>query len=58
MQPRYDLIGDVHGCASELDTLLEKLGWAGVTHPEATVSWSSWRYVWPSGAAAAKNHVS
>jgi diadenosine tetraphosphatase ApaH/serine/threonine PP2A family protein phosphatase len=34
VQPRYDLVGDVHGCASELDTLLDKLGWAGGTHPE------------------------
>ena len=34
MQPRYDLIGDVHGCASELGTLLDQLGWDGVTHPD------------------------
>jgi diadenosine tetraphosphatase ApaH/serine/threonine PP2A family protein phosphatase len=30
----YDLIGDVHGCASELDSLLAKLGWDGTTHPD------------------------
>ena len=34
MQPRYDLVGDVHGCASELGTLLDQLGWDGVTHPD------------------------
>ena len=39
----FDLIGDVHGCASELRTLLIRLGWqirydeglaVGATHPE------------------------
>ena len=32
--PPYDLIGDVHGCRSELDTLLAELGWDGVHHPD------------------------
>jgi calcineurin-like phosphoesterase family protein len=32
--PPYDLIGDVHGCRSELETLLADLGWDGVHHPE------------------------
>ncbi|ETK32416.1 polynucleotide kinase-phosphatase [Microbispora sp. ATCC PTA-5024] len=34
----FDLIGDVHGCRSELETLLRELGWSvtptGATHPE------------------------
>lgn len=39
----FDIIGDIHGCASELRTLLTELGWAlvydeeaavGATHPE------------------------
>ena len=40
----FDLVGDVHGCASELRTLLTRLGWqvrdddeglaVGATHPE------------------------
>ena len=39
----FDLVGDVHGCASELRTLLTELGWkleydgdlaVGATHPE------------------------
>ena len=32
--PPYDLVGDVHGCRSELDTLLDRLGWVGTHHPE------------------------
>jgi protein phosphatase len=31
--PPYDLIGDVHGCCSELETLLARLGWDGARHP-------------------------
>ncbi|MFI9835695.1 polynucleotide kinase-phosphatase [Nonomuraea sp. NPDC051941] len=30
----FDIIGDVHGCRSELETLLRRLGWEGLTHPE------------------------
>ncbi|SNS16509.1 polynucleotide kinase-phosphatase [Streptosporangium subroseum] len=36
----FDIIGDVHGCRSELETLLRTLGWeiapggTGATHPE------------------------
>lgn len=36
----FDIIGDVHGCRSELETLLRALGWeiapggTGATHPE------------------------
>jgi protein phosphatase len=32
--PPYDLIGDVHGCRAELETLLLALGWADDHHPE------------------------
>jgi protein phosphatase len=32
--PPYDLIGDVHGCASELESLLVELGWEGDAHPD------------------------
>jgi diadenosine tetraphosphatase ApaH/serine/threonine PP2A family protein phosphatase len=38
VQQRYDLIGDVHGCASELETLLATLGWEGDSHPEDRVA--------------------
>ncbi|MCX4588569.1 polynucleotide kinase-phosphatase [Streptomyces sp. NBC_01549] len=30
----FDIIGDIHGCASELETLLGKLGYADGTHPK------------------------
>ncbi|MEV7834722.1 polynucleotide kinase-phosphatase [Streptomyces subrutilus] len=30
----FDIIGDVHGCSSELEALLAKLGYADGTHPE------------------------
>jgi len=32
--PPYDLVGDVHGCRSELETLLGELGWDGARHPD------------------------
>ncbi|MFE2596921.1 polynucleotide kinase-phosphatase [Streptomyces sp. NPDC059396] len=30
----FDIIGDIHGCRSELETLLGKLGYEGGAHPE------------------------
>ncbi|MER5556449.1 polynucleotide kinase-phosphatase [Streptomyces sp. NPDC002793] len=30
----FDIIGDIHGCSSELDTLLGTLGYKDGTHPE------------------------
>ncbi|WP_127354960.1 polynucleotide kinase-phosphatase [Actinacidiphila soli] len=30
----FDIIGDIHGCHSELETLLSKLGYADGVHPE------------------------
>ena len=30
----FDIIGDIHGCASELDSLLGKLGYADGVHPK------------------------
>lgn len=36
--PLYDLIGDVHGCASELESLLTELGWEGTRHPDGRVA--------------------
>ncbi|MFE5854484.1 polynucleotide kinase-phosphatase [Streptomyces sp. NPDC056500] len=30
----FDIVGDIHGCSSELDTLLGKLGYVDGVHPE------------------------
>ncbi|MGW7237478.1 polynucleotide kinase-phosphatase [Streptomyces sp. NPDC054804] len=30
----FDIVGDIHGCASELETLLGKLGYADGVHPD------------------------
>ncbi|MEU6010822.1 polynucleotide kinase-phosphatase [Streptomyces sp. NPDC047453] len=30
----FDIIGDIHGCSAELESLLTKLGYAGGAHPE------------------------
>ncbi|WP_369226209.1 polynucleotide kinase-phosphatase [Streptomyces sp. R39] len=30
----FDIVGDIHGCASELETLLAKLGYTDGVHPE------------------------
>ncbi|MPY62260.1 polynucleotide kinase-phosphatase [Streptomyces spongiae] len=30
----FDIIGDIHGCASELESLLAKLGYVDGTHPD------------------------
>ncbi|MGK5729538.1 polynucleotide kinase-phosphatase [Streptomyces sp. URMC 124] len=30
----FDIIGDIHGCSSELETLLSRLGYADGVHPE------------------------
>ncbi|MDX3542438.1 polynucleotide kinase-phosphatase [Streptomyces europaeiscabiei] len=30
----FDIVGDIHGCASELDSLLGKLGYVDGTHPQ------------------------
>ncbi|MCX3061956.1 polynucleotide kinase-phosphatase [Streptomyces beihaiensis] len=30
----FDIVGDIHGCASELETLLGKLGYVDGAHPE------------------------
>ncbi|TQK51328.1 polynucleotide 3'-phosphatase /polynucleotide 5'-hydroxyl-kinase /polynucleotide 2',3'-cyclic phosphate phosphodiesterase [Streptomyces sp. SLBN-118] len=31
----FDIIGDIHGCSSELETLLAKLGYVDGAHPES-----------------------
>ncbi|MEV0380922.1 polynucleotide kinase-phosphatase [Nonomuraea sp. NPDC050643] len=34
----FDIIGDVHGCRAELESLLRELGWEGTRHPEGRIA--------------------
>jgi protein phosphatase len=47
----FDFIGDVHGCATELDLLLEKLGYQA-TSVEAGPGWKDICYQHPAGRKA------
>lgn len=42
----FDLIGDLHGCASELRTLLQQLGWERTTLADQPTPWGEelWRH--------------
>jgi protein phosphatase len=48
----FDFIGDVHGCAGELEALLEMLGY--VKRPAPPLAWQTypWRYAHPAGRKA------
>lgn len=48
----FDFIGDVHGCADELEELLTLLGYGRVTLPQEEPSWNSIAYVHPAGRKA------
>lgn len=48
----FDLIGDVHGCADELEQLLEKLGYTKLTVPEDSPGWGTTAYTHPVGRKA------
>lgn len=48
----FDLIGDVHGCADELEVLLEKLGYTKVAVPEDSPGWGMTSYAHPAGRRA------
>jgi predicted kinase len=45
----FDIIGDVHGCADELEQLLEKLGYGKIVIAGHEPGWSNVRYVHPEG---------
>jgi len=48
----FDMIGDVHGCYSELVTLLGKLGYERAQMPEAEEIWGDDRFTHPDGRKA------
>lgn len=48
----FDIIGDVHGCADELEELLVRLGYKQTATVEAEAGWSNVAYVHPAGRKA------
>lgn len=48
----FDLIGDLHGCADELEALLAQLGYEKSEVPESEPGWSNLHYAHPSGRKA------
>jgi predicted kinase len=48
----FDIIGDVHGCADELDQLLERLGYSKNAIAANEPGWSNIGYVHPEGRKA------
>jgi protein phosphatase len=48
----FDIIGDVHGCCDELETLLQELGYAATSLEGANLVWGRKAYVHPEGRKA------
>ncbi|QEL16586.1 polynucleotide kinase-phosphatase [Limnoglobus roseus] len=48
----FDIIGDVHGCADELEQLLERLGYGKVAATGHEPGWSNVGYAHPEGRKA------
>lgn len=48
----FDIIGDVHGCGTELEELLEKLGYQAQPSSEEQSLWGSTYYAHPEGRKA------
>ncbi|MBX9580095.1 MAG: polynucleotide kinase-phosphatase [Gemmataceae bacterium] len=48
----FDLVGDIHGCADELEQLLDKLGYVRAEVAEAGPGWGTVGYAHPEGRKA------
>ena len=48
----FDIIGDVHGCADELETLLERLGYGRTALAGSGPGWANVGYAHPEGRKA------
>lgn len=48
----FDLIGDVHGCCDELETLLHQLGYEQSSNSDSTGFWNFPQYAHPEGRKA------
>ena len=48
----FDIIGDVHGCADEMEELLQRLGYQRVALPEGDPLWGDTVYTHPAGRKA------
>jgi protein phosphatase len=48
----FDIIGDVHGCADELEQLLQQLGYGKSVIPHPEPGWSNVGYAHPDGRKA------
>lgn len=48
----FDIIGDVHGCATELEELLDQLGYVKAVIGDSEPGWSNFSYQHPTGRKA------
>ncbi len=48
----FDIIGDVHGCADELEELLDRLGYTQILLPDSDPGWTNIAYQHPIGRKA------
>src|SRR5438874_13228880 len=48
----FDIIGDVHGCCDELETLLQRLGYVAILLDSEESVWGNRSYVHPQGRKA------
>ncbi len=48
----FDIIGDVHGCADELEALLQRLDYEAIAPCSEDPVWGNWTFVHPAGRKA------